>query len=299
MLYRILIPLIKCIHKPLTHPFCYLYTLLFCRLKHLVSTKASIPLYPVNVMGLDFSNPIGLAAGFDKQGDLLPYCHQLNFGFIEMGTVNIKSDYNALNVRQNLLKATRNHRGLAKTQQWGVNLGSLRNSLDQLSISDYQRGMSLFWNHADYLVINLSRPGSPVRDFKPDMLEIDHFLNEIKQHHTLLKSVNHRYVPITVKLAIDYHNNEAIPELLLLIQNYQFDGVVLAFEHWPNGQSVISQLQILKSQIRLLPFIVVGGIRTINDAKQVLATGADLVQLYTSLVEHGPSYINQAIEELQ
>lgn len=296
MFYRLLIKLIALINRPLVHRFAYQYTLFFCKLCRLIPIKATLPLAPVKVMGLSFANPVGLAAGFERQGQLLAYSDRLGFGFVEVGTVNIDPDSQPITLIKNLEKARKKQ--VDHKQKWGINLGSLKESLDNQAIADYNKGMDLFWQHVDYIVINLSRPGSPVRKHVLDTDQVSHFFKEIKQHHHQLMLTHDTYVPVVVKIAVD-QNNKTITELLLLIEDHDFDGVILAFENWPESQTILNYIRTLKTKVKLLPIIVVGGIRTVTDAKQALNAGASLIQLYTSLVQYGPLYTRKLISKLK
>ena len=297
MIYRLLIKLIGHINKSLVHKFAYLYSYLFCKFCHLLPIKFQLPHTPVDVMGLSFANPVGLAAGFDRQGKFLRYSGITGFGFVEIGTINIDPNYQAIEFIHNLEIAEKHTDGNYR-QLWGLNLGSLNNTLDEKSVADYTKGMELFWCHVDYLVINLSRPGSPVRELQPDLKQLGQFFNAIKQHHHQLAKVKGHHVPMVVKLAIDQNNQAAAKELLLLIKQHHFDGVIIAFENWPDTKDSIAYLHTIKAIVGTLPVIVVGGIRTMTDARQMLDAGASLVQLYTSFVQYGPLKTRRAIANL-
>ncbi len=254
--------------------------------------KFPLPLNPVDVMGLHFPNPIGLAAGFDRNGNLLCCSEPLGFGFIEIGTINVDSqkeaDNKIINIKKNLGKDSRQYKDRSRQQQWGVNLGSLRNTVDEQTISDYTKGMQLFWKDADYFVINLSRPGSPARRLNPDMKDLDELLQNIKQQHRKLTTNKVKQVPVVIKIAVDYINNEQITNVLLLAKDRGFDGAIIAFEGWLNINEVCERVRAFTATIDSFLFIVVGGIRSATDAKQILKAGASLVQIYTGLVQEGP-----------
>lgn len=295
MIYRCLIKRIRQINGPFVHKFAYLYSYLFCKLCHFLPIKFPLPQLPVKVMGLSFANPVGLAAGFDCQGKFLAYSAITGFGFIEIGTVNIDPHYQASQLIKTIDKVAKKNHDFRNQPRWGINLGSLRNTLEQESVADYIKGMDLFWCHVDYLVINFSRPGSPARKLQPNIKEIDSFLAVIKQHHQQLAILNHKYTPIVVKLGIDQNNNRPSKELLALIKKHRFDGVIVAFENWPETQTRFSYLRSIKAVVEDLPIIVVGGIRTMTEVRQMLDAGASLVQLYTHFVQNGPLIMRRDI----
>jgi dihydroorotate dehydrogenase len=266
------------------------------------SFKRYQTVFPVTVMKLPFSNPIGLAAGFDQNANHIAYSQHIGFGSIEIGTLNIDAtkalDDNVKATIQNLKKAAQNKYKTIHPQQWGINLGSLRNTLDEQTVNDYTRGMNIFWQYADYLVINLSRPKSDTRALKPDMYALDKFLTNVKFEHQALSIERRKYIPIVTKIAIDYRQNESTCELLQLLQQRKFDGIILAFENWPNTQKIAEYLCALKAEYEDFPLIVVGGIRSSQDSKKLMAAGAALIQIYTALVEQGPRKTKQIITQL-
>jgi dihydroorotate dehydrogenase len=302
MVYRTLLKLLTNENDGSIHRFAPTLIFIFCQLIRLNPFKRSQAISPVKVMGLTFSNPVGLAAGFDRTGKFLPYSEFIGFGSTELGTLNIDAtkalDKNTVTTLQNLSRATANKSESKHPQQWGINLGSLRNTLDEQTVADYTRGMNLFWQYADYLVINLSRPESDARALKLDMYGLDQFLTNIKFEHQALCTEKRKYIPVLAKLAIDYHHNESMAHLLLLLKNRSYDGVILAFENWPNVQQISDYLTDLKTKIDDVPFIVVGGIRSTEDAQQLIYSGASLVQTYTSLVKQGPLQTRQMITKL-
>jgi len=241
-------------------------------------------------MGLSFPNQLGLAAGFIHDGRLLRYSGYTGLGLVEIGTINIDSaiehDPYVIDIIHDIKNALHTYR----YQRWGINLGSLDHSLTQKATADYTKGMKLFWRYADYLVINLSRPGSAVRTLQPDMQSLADFFQSIMEQHSLLKTANTNPIPITVKIAIDHLNNGHIIPVLMLVREYGFDGAIIAFENWPDIESIRRYLGTLRVKLDPFPFIIVGGIRTADDARKILDAGASLVQIYTSLVAYGPAY---------
>jgi len=302
MFYRLILKLLSNNNEGSLHRFAPRLIFIFSQLSRLNPFKRSLPLSPVEVMGLTFPNPVGLAAGFDRTAKTLTYSKSIGFGFIEIGTLNIDAtktlDSSTVTTLQNLSKAIANKSESKHPQQWGINLGSLRNTLDEDTVADYTRGMNLFWQYADYLVINLSRPESDARALKPDLYGLDQFLTNIKFEHQALCTEKRKYIPVLAKLAIDYHHNESMAEILLLLKNSSYDGVILAFENWPNIQQITDYLTNLKTKIDNFPFIVVGGIRSTEDAQQLIYSGASLVQTYTSLVQQGPLQTRHMIAKL-
>ncbi|RLA01944.1 MAG: hypothetical protein DRQ42_01940 [Gammaproteobacteria bacterium] len=302
MLYRLLLKVLTSSSNGSIYKYAPLVNYFFCKLCRFSPRKLPLPLFPKNLMGLSFANPVGLAAGFDRNGKLLPYSEMIGCGFIEIGTINVdatkESDNEVMTAIQNLNKAAKYDQSSNRQQRWGINLGSLRNTLDEQTAADYNKGMDLFWHHADYLVINLSRPESDARSLDPDMNSLDTFLTNIKYHHSTLTSY-HGHVPMVAKIAVDHVHNEHIIAILLLLRDHGFDGVILAFENWPDMKPMSEYLCRLKTETDCFPLIVVGGIRSTEDIQQLMAAGASLVQIYTSLAQQGPLQTRKMISRLE
>lgn len=270
-------------------------TRVYCLLCRLVSVRQSLPACPVEVMGLTFSNPVGLAAGFDRDGKLAGWLAPAGFGFVEIGTINVDSeavsDTELARIGRTLRKA-RTRSGAcsnpAHRQLLGISLGSMWETLDERTVADYLRGMEVLWPYADYLAINLSRPGSPGRTLPADPAVLRFLLENIKQGHAALAERYESQVPIVVKAAIERRREKTIPPSVFLARELEFDGVLVAFERWPSRQEVIECISELRASIHPLSLIIVGGIRTADDARQTLDAGADLVQLFSGFVEQGP-----------
>ncbi|AFI83307.2 hypothetical protein Q7A_456 [Methylophaga nitratireducenticrescens] len=251
----------------------------------------------VEIMGIRFPNSVGLAAGFDRYARFLPYTQRVGFGFIEIGTINVNAsktpDSAVLATLDNLKKATKYSKN--SVQRRGISLGSLHDGLTKQTEADFANGMMLFWPYADYLVINLSRPNSPTRNPSLEPKALTSFLTNIKRDHSQFASEFRRYVPIVAKVAIDHECNEHIPEILLSLKAQQFDGAVIAFENWPDISRVADYVSQLKSTNEDFPLIVVGGIRSCDDIEQLMAAGASLVQVFSSLITQGPLRMQKMI----
>jgi dihydroorotate dehydrogenase len=302
MFYRLILKLFTNKKQGSIHSFAQTLILLISKFYRLFPIKPTLPTSPLNIMGLSFANPVGLAAGFDRNGKFLPYSELIGFGFIEIGTLNIDAtkalDEKVITTLQNLNKSSKNKKKFKQPQLKGINLGSLRNTLDEYTVADYRKGMDLFWQYADYLVINLSRPESDARAFKPDIYGMESFLINIQHHHQTLTTKHGKHIPLLAKLAIDYQHNESSAELILLLKQREFDGVVLAFENWPDIEQISNYLHNIKTEHQNFSLIVVGGIHSTQDCQQVMAAGASLVQIYTALVQQGPLKIRQMIVKL-
>ena len=288
------------------------------------------------IWGLDFKNPIGLAAGFDKNAEVINSSLDLGFSFVEVGTVtplpqygnekprvfklnedraiinylgfnNKGSDY----VKQNLSKLNINifSKGIV-----GVNIGKNLNTIK--STDDYIIGLKKLGPLAHYITINISSPNTPgLRDLQ-NRGKID---NLIKSLHNLREkddSLNTK--PIFIKIAPDI-NDEQARDIALSSLALGIDGIIISNSTLDRPETLQSKYQneigglsghplFVKSTIMLkkmysltngqIPLIGVGGITNGIDCYEKIKAGASLVQLYTSLVFNGPSIVDKMKNEL-
>lgn len=121
---------------------------------------------------------------------------------------------------------------------------------------------------------------------------------KIKQRHTELCKKYSNHVPIIIKVAIEYETRKTLPQTLTIACELEFDGLLIAFENWPSTVDVVATVCEISTLTRQLPLIVVGGIKTADDALQILNAGAKLVQCYTLLVDQGPAGMRKMIRKL-
>jgi dihydroorotate dehydrogenase len=273
-------------------------------------------------LGLEFENRIGMAAGFDKNANLILPLHALGFGHVEIGTVTALAQpgnpkprmYRLTKQRALINRMGFNNDGadviaerlmqLRKSRSRlpiiGVNIGKSKIVEPQDAVSDYRYSAKLLAPLADYLVVNVSSPNTPgLRD-----------LQQTSALKPILQAVQEEAgsAPVLVKLAPDL-SNEDLAEILKLIRELGLSGVIAAnttirrdFDGDPyvltqaGGLSgpmlyprMIEMLGIIRSELdRTFAVIAVGGIETRDQAQNCVAAGADLVQGYTGLVYGGP-----------
>lgn len=288
----------------------------------------------VRVFGLDFPNPLGMAAGFDKNAEVSAALLALGFGFVEAGTVTPKpqsgnptprifrlpEDGGMINrlgfnnkghgtVYDNLRRQILNG-GIV-----GVNIGANKDSVDR--IADYVLGLEHFYNLASFYVVNISSPNTPgLRDLQTEQ-ELKKLLSSLKKKRQTLEAEFKRYVPIVVKIAPDLEQSDlkGIADILL---EENVDGVIVsnttisrphltsADAHEAGGLSgrpLFALSTIKLAQLYLLtggkiPIIGVGGIDSAEAAYEKIRAGASLLELYTGLVYHGPGLIGDIISGL-
>ena len=280
---------------------------------------------PVEVMGLQFRNRVGLAAGFDKNGEAIDAFEAMGFGFVEVGTVTPKAQPGNTKPRLFRLKKSKavinrlgfNNKGVdnlvsnlkARKSKIpvGVNIGKNKSTPIEHAQKDYIFCMEKVYEHASYVTINISSPNTKnLRSMQSGVL-LDDLLNSLKEKQQSMTNSEGRYVPLVLKIAPDLTKEEVglIAEALL---NYEFDGVVAtnttidrsSIMHEKNayqegGLSGAPLCQKSTEVITLLyeylgdkvPIIGVGGITSVIDGKQKLEAGAQLLQLYTGFIYEG------------
>ena len=294
------------------------------------------PALPVEIMGLRFPNPVGLAAGLDKEARCLAPLLDFGFGFLELGTVTPRPQPG--NPKPRLFRLTRhaaiinrmgfNSSGLdvflgnlaAQPRRGliGINLGKNKLTPDAQAIDDYLAGLRAVYAHADYVTLNISSPNTPGLRALQDEAPLAALLAALKQEQRLLTRTHGRHVPIALKIAPDLDDN-GIDAIARLLVEHDMDGVIatnttiarpgleqapLALE--PGGLSG-RPLRALSTQVihRLyaslrgrIPIIGVGGIGNADDAWEKLVVGADLVQLYTAFIYQGPGVVAEIVRGL-
>lgn len=282
------------------------------------------------VFGLKFKNPVGLAAGFDKNAELFLELSAFGFGFIEIGTVTPKAQDGNPKKRLFRLKKDQaiinrmgfNNEGMDavvdrlkknKNVLIGGNIGKNKITPNEEADSDYQLCFESLYPYVDYFVVNVSSPNTPNLRALQDKEPLTKLLNSLQQRNLEKPKAK----PILLKIAPDL-TNEQLLDIIDIVGVTGISGVIatnttISREGLQSeDKNEIGGLsgKPLKARstevIRFLhqksngafPIIGVGGIHSAQDALEKLAAGASLVQLYTGFVYEGPALIksiNQAI----
>ena len=279
-----------------------------------------------DVFGVRFPNPVGLAAGFDKDGKLAGLLPALGFGFVEIGSVTLEPQsgnprprmfrvpesgalvnrmgFNSEGAR---LVARRLADAPARTAPLGINLGLNKGTEPAKAPAIYARTLRILAAHGDYFVINVSSPNTPgLRDLQK-VNELTAILEAVQEANDLKK-------PVLLKLSPDLAEDDFVSAIRiaekftrgLVISNTTIsrDGVDEKWRAEAGGLSGAplkaraTELVRKARSLTTLPIIGVGGIETAGDVRERLAAGADLVQLYTSLVYNGPSSVKKILRGL-
>lgn len=291
---------------------------------------------PVQLMGKLFPNPIGIAAGLDKNGDYIDALFGLGVGFIEVGAVTPRPQPG--NTKPRLLRVPQanalinsmgfNNLGVEYLENRlqrrrlpgivGVNLGKNRDTPLSEALHDYLYSMRRLFPLVDFMTVNLSSPNTPqlrLLQQKPYLLEL---LRSLKGEQLSLAATQGRQVPLLLKLDVDIAP-ETLQELVesslaigidgIITTNTTTDhGAVMPYLSQPmqgglSGAPLFPRLLEMVKAITLitgghLPLIAVGGIQSAQDAHKVLAAGAHLIQLYSGLVYRGPSLVHEIYQGL-
>jgi dihydroorotate dehydrogenase len=297
-------------------------------------TKAKSDNKPVTVMGLDFKNPVGLAAGMDKNGDYIDALAALGFGFIEIGTVTPRPQPG--NPKPRLFRlpeheAIINRMGFNNlgvdhlTQQvnlanydgiLGINIGKNFDTPIKNAIEDYLIGLRKSYALASYITLNISSPNTKNLRQLQQGDEIKNLLSALKEEQLKLQKTHHKYTPLVVKIAPDLNNDEIIHIAQLLLE-FNIDGVIATnttisreaiqghihaeetggLSGAPVREQSTKVVAGLASELKgEIPIIAAGGILSGKDAQDKLDAGASLVQIYSGLIYRGPQLIEDILK---
>ncbi len=280
---------------------------------------------PRTVMGLTFPNPIGLAAGLDKNGDYIDALAALGFGFIEIGTItprpqpgNPKPRLFRLPKAQAIINRMGfNNHGvdalIANVKQakfkgiLGINIGKNADTPIEKAADDYLIGLRKVYEHASYVAINISSPNTKNLRQLQGGDELDSLLGQLKTEQDKLVQQHGKYVPLAVKIAPDL-DAEQIKNIAALLIKHRIDAVIATnttlsregVEDLPHGEETgglsgapvreksTEVIRLLATELNgVLPIIGVGGILSGADAVEKIQAGAALVQMYSGMIYRG------------
>jgi len=296
-----------------------------------------VPEAPRRVMGLDFPNPIGMAAGLDKNGEAIDALAAFGFGFLELGAVTPRPQpgnpkprlfrlpvasaiinrmgFNNLGVDHLLrnLEAS-DYRGIV-----GVNLGKNLDTPIERAADDYLILLNKLYGKVSFVTINISSPNTKNLRALQGGDELDALLGRIKAEQRRLADVHGKTMPVAVKIAPDLEDPQ-IADMAALFRKHRIDALIATnttlarsgVEHLAHGQETggLSGAPVREKSTRIIkafhtalagevPIIGAGGILSGSDAREKIAAGAELLQVYTGLIYRGPELVRECVEALR
>ncbi len=291
---------------------------------------------PINIMGLNFPNRIGLAAGLDKSGQCINGFGSMGFGFVEVGTITPRpqsgnpkprlfrlKEHNAIinrmgfnnpgieNAIDNIIKSSKGYNGIV-----GVNIGKNKITPNAEALDDYMKGLRSFYNIADYIAVNVSSPNtSGLRELQsPEYAR--KLISPLMKERAILSHQYEKIVPIAVKLDPDMQRDQimALAELFLelkidaviatnttvsrnKVQDHKLSQELGGLSGKPLHSQSNDAIHNFKNSLNdEIPIIGVGGILSKKDAEEKIEAGAKLLQIYTGLIYKGPALIREIAE---
>lgn len=295
--------------------------------------------FPVKALGLTFPNPVGLAAGLDKNGAHVDALFALGFGFVEVGTVTPRPqegnpkprmfrlpEHNAIINRlgfnndgvdalvRNVEKARRKGDGIL-----GINIGKNKDTPNESAALDYLICLEKVYPLADYVTINISSPNTAgLRELQEEK-QLRKLLGMLREAQERLGAIHRHRVPMLVKVAPDLAD-EDIDVTARVLGEMGVDGVVatnttvsrISVHQHPlskeagglSGEPLMAKstsvLRMLRTRLpEHIPLVGVGGILSGADAVKKMAAGASLVQIYTGLIYRGPALIDECLDAIR
>ncbi len=303
---------------------------------HLAGFFGSHVSAPVEVMGLKFANPVGLAAGLDKNGEYIDALAAMGFGFIEVGTVTPRpqagnpkprmfrlTDQEALINRlgfnnQGLDAFVANVKRASYNGVLGLNIGKNADTPIDQAVDDYVTCLNGVYPFASYVTVNISSPNTKgLRDLQA-AAQLEKLLSTLKAEQLRLAKKHKKLVPLVLKIAPDL-DLKSIREIANLTMENNFDGIIATNTtisrdavrgHAHAGEagglsgrplfspSTEVLRELAKTVKGKIPIIGVGGILSGADAKAKMNAGASLVQIYTGFIYKGPDLIRDAVKAI-
>jgi len=335
-IYQFFRPLIFKIEPEKAHNLALNYLKFLPKFSSLLSLPKDYENLNNSLWNLNFPNPVGMSAGFDKNAEIIMPLFNFGFGFVEAGTTtpiaqtgneqprifrliedqalinrlgfnNLGADY----FYNNLSKINKN-----SSQIIGVNIGKNKDTID--ASADYILLLEKFYDHADYITINISSPNTKnLRDLQDESL-LNDFLQKISQCKNNLQKISHKNTPILLKIAPDLELEQQ-KNIAKIVMDNAIDGIIISNTtiernfNLKNSKSVESgglsgkplfekSNEVLRNFYRLtdgkIPLIGVGGISSAQDAYTKIKNGASLVQIYSAFIYQGFALVEDIKKQL-
>ncbi len=337
MCYTLLRPLLFKLDPETAHHVSLSGLSLLARLGPLNPLKANVSGSPREVMGIQFPNPVGLAAGLDKDGICIDGLGALGFGFLEIGTVTPRPQPG--NPKPRLFRipeaeAIINRMGFnnggadalvarVRKAQYrgilGINIGKNKDTPVEEALEDYRLGLRKVYGDASYVTVNISSPNTPGLRSLQSGSHLEALIQGLMSERAQLASEHRKRVPIAVKIAPDLEPRE-IESIADCLLRFEVDAVIATnttssregVSQWPYGDESgglsgrpvrDASTQVVATLARHLggriPIIACGGIFSAGDAQQKLDAGASLIQIYSGFIYRGPQLVQDLVSGLR
>lgn len=302
--------------------------------KLLSAFASNVPSKPLQLLGLNFPNAVGLAAGLDKDGECIDAWFTLGFGFVELGTVTPRPQpgnpkprlFRLVEAEALINRMGFNNQGVDHLVQnlkrrrlagiVGVNIGKNKDTPLEKAIDDYRYCLEKVYPLADYVTLNISSPNTPgLRELQSEQY-LNDLLSQLKEQQARLMQTHQHKVPLLVKIAPDLSDAE-LYSLADSLMKYEMEGVIAtnttldrsavsqfkesAEAGGLSGKPLFSKSTQVVEKLHTqcgpkLPIVGVGGIFSKEDAALKFSAGASLVQLYTGFIYRGPELIREIVQ---
>ena len=298
--------------------------------------RNKLPSRPVEVMGLKFDNPVGLAAGLDKDGDAIDAFGAMGFGFIEVGTVTPRPQsgndkpriFRVIPAQGIINRMGFNNKGVnnlienVKKSHYkgilGINIGKNKDTPIENGKDDYLICMDKVYDYAGYIAVNISSPNTPNLRQLQYGEAFDDLLNSLKERQKELAEKHKKYVPLAVKIAPDL-SPEELKQVAEALLRHGIDGVIATnttldremIHDMPHaaetgglsGRPLQNKSTEIIRQLHeylkgQIPIIGVGGIDSAMAAREKIQAGAELVQIYSGFIYNGPDLVKNIVNNI-
>lgn len=298
--------------------------------------RNKLPSRPIEVMGLKFDNPVGLAAGLDKDGDAIDAFGAMGFGFIEVGTVTPRPQsgndkpriFRVIPAQGIINRMGFNNKGVdnlienVKKSHYkgilGINIGKNKDTPIENGKDDYLICMDKVYDYAGYIAVNISSPNTPNLRQLQYGEAFDDLLNSLKERQKELAEKHKKYVPLAVKIAPDL-SPEELKQVAEALLRHKIDGVIATnttldremIHDMPHaaetgglsGRPLQNKSTEIIRQLHeylkgQIPIIGVGGIDSAMAAREKMQAGAELVQIYSGFIYNGPDLVKNIVNNI-
>ena len=298
--------------------------------------RQQLPNRPVECMGITFRNPVGLAAGLDKNGECIEAFDAMGFGFVEVGTVTPKPQpgnekprlFRLVEAEGIINRMGFNNQGVDNLVEnvkkanfnciLGINIGKNKDTPIENGAEDYLICMDKVYQYAGYIAVNISSPNTPGLRSLQYGKALDELLSDLKQKQSELATKHQKYIPLALKIAPDLSDDEVNQVCDSLLKN-KIDGVIatnttldrsivegMKYANEAGGLSGRPVQSRSTEVVRLLhnklkdqiPVIGVGGIDSYVAAKEKMMAGAQLIQVYSGFIYHGPKLVRDIVKNI-